>query len=314
VEEGIGRRRLNVRGSGYARRRALRVGASGLIAALGLVAITVGHVSHWERGVSRWAPALRDAEEAYSIVSAGLWSVVPAAEAARANAEPRLATLHYQLTGTQFDTLPVHPLILVTIWLFLVGIAILLELSLRSRSWPRMDAVRVASELGVQVAAMLVLLWVIAPILAWRNETGLNSGARTFEIDMPILDAGAAGSSGDRPTLGETERRIRIALAGLRLQPDHVRVAVAEDARTRERLADVLILRAAAESPFDRWSTSWSGARRDTPQLWITATRARDAKTTSFHLQRGLYPPGSAAAASAEAWMEALEASLRTSF
>jgi hypothetical protein len=31
-------------------------------------------------------------------------------------------------------------------------------------------------------------------------------------------------------------------------------------------------------------------------------------------LQRGLYPPGSAEAASAEAWMEALEASLRTSF
>jgi hypothetical protein len=66
--------------------------------------------------------------------------------------------------------------------------------------------------------------------------------------------------------------------------------------------------RAQANSPFERWSTSFRGPIRDTPQIWATIVPRPDGST--ILLRAGLYDATSAEVSDADLMLARLQQAL----
>jgi len=292
--------------------RALRVAGAAVTGLIGLAVVALGHVAHWERGIANWAPGHASADALLASWRANVWSLVPPSAVAAPGAEPRIGLLRAEFTGNHADILPVHPLVLVCVGLVILWLAVLVAVQPARRVVPRADAARLAAELGAHVAGALVFLWIAAPIAALRTESTLESHARSFRIAAPVADVGdtTAPAVGSRIPFGEAERRLRVALVEQGLRAQMVQVASVTDARSGALYADLLLVRGSADSPFDRWRTSWGGARRAAPELWISAARVAGAASTEVRVNAGLYPPGSPESAEADRLLAAIESAL----
>jgi hypothetical protein len=117
-----------------------------------------------------------------------------------------------------------------------------------------------------------LILWVGAPIAALRSETTLTAHERHIETPLSAEKA--------------TEiLHLEFLQEGLQIDVDQ-RVSLT-DRQSGAPIFTATLQRAQAESPFARWSTSFRGPIRDTPQIWATIVPRSSGST--IHLRAGLY-------------------------
>ncbi len=139
---------------------------------------------------------------------------------------------------------------------------------MRRRSW------RLGLEISSYALGGLLILWVGAPIVALRGETTFEGIEKRFDSPM---------------TFDEATKKLYVAFLeqGLRVDVEqHIRVGGTDSASPGAR---VRIYRAQAESPFVRWSTSFRGPIRETPQVWATIVERTMARGATIVLRGGLY-------------------------
>ncbi len=274
------------------RRRSARVFLAAAIGLVGLGLVALGHVAHWESGVHGWVPAWRGTEAQIERLRENVWSLMPADSATAPNVEPRLVVSHAAVSGSVGENLPVSGLVIILIGLIVLASAVHAAVRMTGRPDLGRASRAIALELGGQIGLGLMLLWIGAPIGALRPHASLDAVTSNTRIDAPF---------------DEVLRRLRTACVRGGLAVDVVQVAKVADVRTAEPYSDVLVLRCAAGSPFERWSTTWSGAARRTPQVWISAVQPRGSTSTEVRMNAGLYPPASPEARAASQLLAEIE-------
>jgi hypothetical protein len=187
--------------------------------------------------------------------------------------------------------LPVHALAIVLVGMLVLGLAVYLVVRARIPGKTRRDALSIMTVLGGQIALGFVIVGGISTLAGLRGKQ-LDSVSHRSQLGVPVDEALA---------------RTRIALLRAGLTIDVEQLAEVVDARSGEQYAEVLVLRAATASPFDRWELGWAGPVRRSPQIWIDAVQRRGDPHTAIQMRAGLYPPGSTEAREAAELLESID-------
>jgi hypothetical protein len=257
------------------RERVSRTTSAAVLVALALGALALFHVAHWERSTHAWSPAFRGALGALEALRTDPFALVRSGGTVP---EPGQNVVIRTLRSATSE--PVSQLFTSSAWpLFVIAFtlavcAAFVVVRPRARGPLTRTAWHVSFDAVSYVFGSLVILWVAAPMFALRSETRLASVERRFTVEKSPDEISRA--------LGESVRA-----AGLAVAVDQSVSAI--DERTAVELARVNLLRAEALSPFERWSTSFLGPQRATPQVWATIQRSANAHTSSVTLRAGLY-------------------------
>ena len=279
--------------------QALHVGIAVVTVALGLLAISAGHVLHWERGTEHWTPSFPGILGGFEH-----WRHTPGSLLSFAGTpeflQPKLI-LEKSFIQSSASASSLSPWLLIGAGVVLLAIGISTAVRVGGRETARhrprglLLAVGVVSpedlrgpaavrrrarHLGLEISSYglgaLLVLWIGAPIAALRGETALEPIVRIVEMPMAFDDAAAK--------LYTTFLR-----EGLQVDVEQ-HLLLVNDAPAEEQPAPrVRIYRAQASSPFDRWSTSFAGPIRETPQVWATLVEHPRAARSVVTLHWGRY-------------------------
>jgi tRNA A-37 threonylcarbamoyl transferase component Bud32 len=276
--------------------QALRVGIAVVTVALGLLAISAGHVLHWERGTEHWKPS-------YSGILGGFegWQANPASlsllKGILPDSVPRQVLLERSFTQSSADASNLSPWLWIGVGVFLLAIGISTAVGVRGSETVRRrppglllavgvvdpedlhgpGAVRRrARHLGWEISSYalgaLLVLWIGAPIAAFRGEPTLESIEQRVDSPLPFEEAATKlyGAFLEEGLQVDVEQYLKMKVLDYPIG------------------GRVRIYRAQSSSPFDRWSTSWAGPIRETPQIWATLVEHIGAGSTIL-LQGGVY-------------------------
>jgi len=252
----------------------------GGVLSVGLIAF--GHLRHWERGVSTWAPAYPgDAQALFHAWQADPWSLLRLAapggrvnELVAAEAQPEVVL--------ERNTSSVPPEAAALPWVLILGGFVLLGVVLAASVLPHEDASlrRRAWALGAELASFgllaLLVLWIGAPIAALRAPQVLQEVLLGWSSELPA---------------GTVLDRLRQRLQDEGLDPVVDQEARVVDRRDARELASATFLRAEASDPFERWSTSFAGAVRESARVYATVCPRLDGRGTVVQLRAGLLDP-----------------------
>jgi hypothetical protein len=238
--------------------KALRVVVGTIALLLGLWMVGAGHVLHWEGGTHHWKPSHVAPLGWFQQWQGDPHGLARLAGGVPADAEPMVSMERsFTLGSTDLESLPA--LLVICAGVLLIGCAIVAAVHVPAPREVRMRAWHLGMELGSYALCGLLLLWVGAPIAALRAETALEGVQE--KVDSPLaLDAAA--------------KQLRIALLEQGLRIDVEQFVRVDDRRTGAPLGRAALIRAQDPSPFERWSTSWSGPQRESPQIWATLVEA----------------------------------------
>jgi predicted Ser/Thr protein kinase len=259
----------------------------------GLALVILAHFMHWERGTTAWVPAFPAPNgqlDAWRLDPFGLVRLAGAIPAPDQDIAVRAIAVRMRVP------LVISPWPVFAAGFALLVVALYLAVRPRAHASARREAWGVASAVGVHLVGSLVVLWLLASVPALRMHQRLAAVERRFTIE------------------GEPDHIARVlqaALANKDLEIDVDQRIDAVDARSNAPVADAHILRAAATSPFDRWSTSPRGPERRSPQIWVAVARAVGASESQVVLRAGLYEAGSKRGEDAHAELAELEAAAR---
>jgi hypothetical protein len=252
-------------------RQAIRLASALVEMTLGLLAISAGHFLHWERGTEHWRPDVQGPLGAFQRWQADPWSLLRLGGEPPPDVEP-VVTIARSHTISSADYSGIPPFLLILGGVALLGLAMATAVHVPAPARLEKRASTIGMELGSYALGALLILWVGAPIAALRSEISLQGHER--HIESP-LSAETATSTLHRALLEE----------GLRIDVDQ-RVSVT-DRVSGTSILPATLQRAQAESPFERWSTSFRGPIRETPQIW--ATIVPRASGSTILLRAGLY-------------------------
>jgi hypothetical protein len=244
---------------------------------LGLLAISIGHVLHWERGTEDWGPA-------FDGTSGWLkqWTTHPSAllfhvGGSVGDVNP-IVWLEKSFTLSSTSAGVVPPFLLIGFGILLLAIGISAAIRVPSRSEASRRAWHLGLEISSYVLGALVVLWVGAPIAALRMETTFNGIEQRVESEQPF-------------EVAETRIRQVFLQEGLQIDIEqHLRI---DDQASGDVVAHARVYRAQAPSPFDRWSTSFRGPQRESPQIWATLVEHQSGVGSTIVLRGGLYDAAS---------------------
>jgi predicted Ser/Thr protein kinase len=271
-----------------------RVAAAALACGVGFLFVVVGHLGVWEGGVSSWNPALRGANGLLESWRSDVWEL-----ARFCGLDPAALELPKLVVNTSSTSSGLEDRAASGSWLLMaLGVALFVlaarslldtgeRRELRGLSW------RAAAESVLPLPLTLVALWMLAPIFAGRANATLSSLVQAFELEVAP---------------GEGARRLAAAFESEGLALDVRQRTSVTDGRSGAARAEVELLRAASNSPFDAWSTSMAGARRTTPRLWATVGGASGSDRARVRIHAGMYRLDSDEARRAKALLERIQA------
>jgi predicted Ser/Thr protein kinase len=250
---------------------------------LAMMAIVLGNVSHWEKGVRTWRPHALGAQGVTDYWRQNPWNLLrlttdeaELSERFPPGTEPRVVTVQ------SHTSVPPGPLGVRSSWLMILGGFVLLGLGAvlgthrrgaspeeRRRTW------HVGGEVASWSLCALMTLYLAGPLGALvRHEVQQGVGT-SLRVD------------GD---LERTTAELQRLLDRIGLQPDVRDVLSIQETRSGVELGRAVVLRARFGSPWVEWSTSLSGPRRNTPLVWATLV-ARSDGSTHVELHLGTYDP-----------------------
>lgn len=248
---------------------------------LGVLLIVIGHVLHWEKGTHTWRPTLHGVNGGFEVWSRDPWSllrfVCPNEDVLgffSADSNPQVGVVSSRSSfvgGTgSLDWL------MILGGFVILGLALAATVRLRSSSELSRRAWSLGAELSTWALLALLLLWIGSPIASLRKHQVLQEIAE--DASTPLV-------------LEQTLDRVQTFLEGRGLEFEVEQYLAVTDRKSSQQLARALVLRASSPDPFERWGTSFGGAVRETPQLWITIAARVDGMGSRVRTRAGLLDP-----------------------
>ncbi|MFN0006627.1 MAG: protein kinase domain-containing protein [Planctomycetota bacterium] len=273
--------------------QALRAAVSTAALILGLVAIAAGHFLHWERGTEHWQPSVTGPLGAFQKWHADPWGLLRLVGVRPNPGVDPVVTMERSFTLSSADFAAIPPFLLIGLGVVLLAIALGVAVHVPSPEKLRKRSSNLGLGLASYALGALLLLWVGAPIAALRSEIALQGFERRIETPLPAEEA------------TEILRR-EFLEQGLQIDVDQ-RVSVT-DRTSGAPVLTATLQRAQAASPFERWSTSFRGPIRATPQIWATILPRPNGSTIQLNV--GLYDATSAEVTSADLTLARLQQAL----
>jgi hypothetical protein len=177
-------------------------------------------------------------------------------------------------TLSSADAESLSPWLLIGVGLLLLALGISAAVHVHGPAQVRRRSQHLGLEIASYALGALLLLWVGAPIAALRAETALEGVEQRVETPLDF-DAAA-----EKLYAAFLEQELRVDVE------QHVRVG---DTHPENPAARARLYRAQAPSPFERWSTSFRGPRRETPQIWATLVEHPGSAGSTLLLRGGSY-------------------------